>query len=168
MQRQFSSARKILEAFREGQQFLCLRDLAKASGFLRVSDRDFKDGFNYLVSKGVLKLQQSGWRSEGRRGKRHVKTVILTADIYEFKSLEFELDIEKLSALDGAVLVGLEQTSLASISLTERRKELYRECSECQNREATKPDGLCDSCRYSRTIQAILDVDEWWFDEGRK
>jgi len=132
LQRQFNSARKILEAFREGKDFLCLRDLAKASGFLRVSDRDFKAGFNYLVFKGVLKLQQSGWRSEERKGKRHSKTVILSADIYDVKGSGFELDCEKLSGLDGSILVDLEQTSLASNSLAERRKELYRECGECQ------------------------------------
>lgn len=132
MQVQFSSARKILEAFKEGKQFLCLRDLAKASGFLRVSDRNFKAGFNYLVGKGILKLQQSGWRSEERKTKNHPTTVILTADIYEIKESEFELDAEKLLGLDGAVLVGLEQTHLTSNSLTEHKKELYRKCEDCQ------------------------------------
>lgn len=148
MQPQFSSARKILEAFREGQQFLCLRDLAKASGFLRVSDRDFKAGFNYLVSKGVLKLQQSGWRSEERKTKNHPSTVILTADIYEVKGSEFELDIEKLSGLDGTVLVGLEQTSLASNSLTEDKKDVYRKCHKCKSNPSVyiTPEGIgvCD------------------------
>lgn len=127
-----SSARKILEAFKEGRQFLCLRDLAKASGFQRASDRNFKAGFNYLASKGVLKLQQSGWRSEKRGGHNHLKTVILTANIYEVMDTEFKLDTEKLSSLDGTILVGLEQATLIGNTLTDKRKNLYAQCENCQ------------------------------------
>jgi hypothetical protein len=129
---QISSARKILEAFKEGKTFLCLRDLARTSGFQRASDKDFKTGFNYLVERGVLKLQQSGWRSEERGGKNHPKTVILTADIYEVKDSEFELDPEKFPNLDEDVLVGLEQGTLDINSLTEHRKNVYRSCEDCK------------------------------------
>lgn len=146
--KEFGSARKILEAFKEGKTFLCLRDLAKASGFSRASDKDFKDGFNYLVAKGVLKLQQSGWRSEERGRKRHEKTVILTADIYEVKDSAFEIDVERLRDLDGSVLVGLEQTSLQMNTLTESRKKQYAKCEDCQKNPVvyvTKDAiGLCD------------------------
>ena len=130
---EFSAARKILEAFKEGEAFLCLRELAKASGFSRASDKDFKAGFNYLVEKGVLKLQQSGWRSEKRGSRSHPKTVILTANIYEVKDSEFELDVEKLSELDGAVLVGLQGTFDNGNFLTDLRKKHYADCPNCRN-----------------------------------
>jgi len=129
----FNSARKILEAFKEGKTFLCLRDLAKASGFPRVSDKDFKAGFNYLVEKGVLKLQQSGWRSEERGSKSHSKTVILTADIYEVEDSAFEIDMEKFSDLDKAVLVGLETTLESGNSVSNARKKHYADCPNCKN-----------------------------------
>lgn len=131
---QLSSARNILEAFKEGKTFLCLRDLAKASKFPRASDKDFKAGFNYLVEKGVLKLQQSGWRSEERGRKSHAKTVILTADVYEVKDSAFELDTEKFSDLDRAVVVGLETKLEGENSLSERRKKQYADCLDCRNK----------------------------------
>jgi len=129
---QFSAARKILEAFKTGKTFLCLRDLAKASGFPRASNRDFKSGFNYLVSKGVLKLQQSGWSSERRGGKNHPKTVILTANIYEVADSDFEINLEEISNLDNSVFIGLQQTFLKVNTLTKRRKEQYKKCEDCK------------------------------------
>jgi hypothetical protein len=97
-----NSARRILEAFKDGVKFLCLRDLARNAGFARASDRDFKEGFNYLVKKGIIKLQQSGWSSEERGTHSHPKTVILTANLYELKDSEFEIDSEKMFGFIGA------------------------------------------------------------------
>jgi hypothetical protein len=130
MQEQFSSARKILEAFKEGKTFLCLSDLAKASGFPRASDKDFKLGFNYLVSKGVLKLQQSGWRSEQRGSKSHSKAVILTADIYEVRDSEFEVDTEKLVELPQEVVKGM-QKEFSLNTLSENMIGRLRGCVDC-------------------------------------
>ena len=93
------AVRQILEAFKQGRTFLCLHDLAIQSGFKRVSDRNFKDGFNYLVEKGVIKLEQSGWSSEKRGGNSHPKTVILTADLYEVTDSAFQIDDECVNTL---------------------------------------------------------------------
>jgi len=130
---QFSAARRILETFREGKTFICLRELAKASGFPRVSNRDFKSGFNYLVRQGVLKLQQSGWRSEKRGGKSHLKTVILTADVYEIIDSDFVIDPEKISNLDKRVSAGVQQTLRKHATLSEHRKEQYKKCENCKH-----------------------------------
>jgi len=143
----FSSARKILEALKEGTIFLCLRELAKASGFRSASNKDFKDGFNYLVDKGVLKLQQSGWRSEKRGSGVHEKTVILTADIYEIRDSEFEIDPEKLDNIDSSVLVGLRDVFLNGKKLSKHRMTEYRNCEDCKKNPAlyitSERIGLC-------------------------
>jgi len=137
------AARQILEAFKEGRKFLCLHDLANKSGFKRVSDRNFKSGFNYLVEKGVIKLQQSGWSSEPRgHGKNHPKTVILTADLYEVTDSEFQIDHEQgdmeLKRIP-TFLVGTDvgqipvQTPLGHESLISHRE--FKEWDKSKNHE---------------------------------
>lgn len=128
----FSAARKILETFKDGKTFLCLRDLAHASGFPRASSRNFKDGFNYLVTKGVLKLRQSGWPSEKRGGKNHPKTVILTANIYEVVDSDFTVDPDKIINLDKRFFSGLQKTFSESGMLSKLRKEKYSSCENCK------------------------------------
>lgn len=124
------SARKILDTMKEGTTFLCLRDLAKYSGFQKASNPSFKAGFNYLVAKGVLKLQQSGWRSEKRGGDNHPKTVILTANLYEIVDSEFCVDLNAVEKLPEFSLVGLP-SRLKKKRLSEKRKQKYRDCQDC-------------------------------------
>lgn len=88
---ELESARRILEVLKDERQMMVLRDLAKLSGFKSVANVDFKKGFNFLQKRGIIKLRQSGWRSEKRGGKNHPAAVILLADVYEVEDFEKEL-----------------------------------------------------------------------------
>jgi len=92
---ELESARKILEILKENTKIVILRDLAKQAGFPSASSVDFKKGFNFLQRREIVKLRQSGWRSEKRGGRSHPKSVILVADIYEVERVEQEIAEEK-------------------------------------------------------------------------
>ena len=134
------SAKKILEVFMSGHQIVSLRELARECGFQRASSRDFKDGFNFLTERKVIKLQQSGWSSEKRNaGDAHPKTAMLVGDIFKVDSSEanigFTVDLDKLD------LVGLAnsdrgstQVSLIKKELSDSMKQKYRDCQDCNSK----------------------------------
>lgn len=126
-----NSARKILESFKIGGSFRCLKDLAKDSGFKRASSLDFKTGLNYLIEKGILKLQQSGWRSEKRGDKNHPKTVILTANIYEVVENELSLDLGSLEKFPEFKMIALKQEPKTA-QLPQELIDEYKKCQDCQ------------------------------------
>lgn len=122
------SARKILETLRHGQNFICLRDLARASGFQNAHSVIFKDGLNLLIEKGIIKLEQSGWRSENR-GYHHPKVVILLADLFEFDDLDMEIPIDKLpSALMFKPIKNREKITVKPLSA-----EITKKLKTCRN-----------------------------------
>lgn len=110
---ELESARRILEALRGKRQILVLRELAKLSGFKSVADVNFKKGFLFLQKRGVLKLRQSGWRSEKRGGNTHSKSVILLADVYTVEDVERELK-EELGVSDESAMK-FEETKLVPV-----------------------------------------------------
>lgn len=93
------SARQILEALKDSNTLICLKDLAKKAGFQGANRKNFKRGLNYLVQRKIIKIHQGGWPSELRGGKNHPKGVILLGNIFEliedFSFLE-ETDKSKL------------------------------------------------------------------------
>jgi len=101
---ELQAARKILQALK-GRQVVVLKELAKHAGFKGAFSIDFKKGFNFLESKGVVKLRQSGWKSEKRGGHNHPKSLLLIADIYEIEHVEQEID-ERMGDLDGELEKG--------------------------------------------------------------
>lgn len=127
------NARKILETFKDGVKFLCLSDLAKRAGFRNAADREFKSGFNYLVNRGIITLQQSGWRSEERGSKNHPKTVILNADLYEIVDSEFAIDAEALKQAFPN-LKGNSQLALNDKKLSKRRIKKFQDCPDCKKK----------------------------------
>jgi len=134
---ELESARRILEVLKGKNQVLVLRDLARCSGFKNVADVDFKRGFNFLQKRGVLKLRQSGWRSEKRGGKNHPESVILLADVYTVEDVERELkedldiDIEPAAKLDETELVPVFSLFGAPTFVS---KETYSFALKAQNR----------------------------------
>lgn len=125
------AVRQILDAFKVGRTFLSLQSLAEASGF-KTADPSFRQAFKYLETKGIVKLQQSGGRSEKRGSRNHYKTVILTADLYEIKDSEFDLSEEKMVGLDTKSTNSLQQT-LAEKILTVDHRKTFKKCYDCIN-----------------------------------
>lgn len=125
----------ILDVFLSGHKLICIRDLAKACGFESAASRDFKDGFNFLVDKKVVLLQQSGWSSERRNHSYgHLKTAMLVGDVFQVSSgtnLDFNIDMDKFIGLPDSIKDHV-QSSLTVDELTESRKQLYRDCEMCK------------------------------------
>jgi hypothetical protein len=125
---QIESARKILEIIKEERILTNLSDLARKAGFPRVSDRNFKAGFNYLIERKIVKLQQAGWSSEKRGTKNHhPKSVLLIADLYQLTNEESSISRESLDEL-GIANVG---SSAYSKGLPLSRIKEYEGCADC-------------------------------------
>jgi len=60
-----------------------LSALAKQAGYKSIDDPLFKSSILQLIKKGIIKIVQSGWRSEKRGTKLHEKVVILKAVVWE-------------------------------------------------------------------------------------
>jgi hypothetical protein len=126
------AATKILNILKQKTRILALSQLAKRAGFPGAFDRHFKAGFNLLRNEGIIKLRQSGWRSEKRRGKHnHPNTVILTADVYEIGTHEFVVDRKVIDS--GFTILPYERDG-EPISLNRKRRLKYRRCQECRLR----------------------------------
>lgn len=94
------AAYRILDVLKQGRPVCILRDLAQQSGFRDASDINFRAGLNFLIEKKVVKLRQSGWRSEKRGGNVHPKSAVLLADVYEFEKFEGDLKPESRGHLE--------------------------------------------------------------------
>lgn len=125
------SARKILEILKEEKTFIVLRELAKEAKFPSVVDRDFKGGLNLLIEKGIVKLEQSGWKSEPRGYEQHEKAVILSVDIFQYVDSELEVNAEKILA---HFVKNKEQAILMVKPLSEDMKNVLKNCDECQRK----------------------------------
>lgn len=108
-------ARRILDVLKRGKPVHVLRDLAQESGFRGVYSMDFKAGLNLLIDQKIVKLRQSGWKSEKRGGHNHPKSAILLADIYEVEMFEGELRPEGHAQLEPEQLPTSDDFTLVPI-----------------------------------------------------
>jgi len=115
--RSIDSAEKILQVLKKDKPFKVLKDLAKQAGFPGANRKDFKKGLNYLIQKGILKLEQSGWSSEKRGSNHHPKGVILLENLYVLNPSEDEEE---------------EKSSLGEVQNIPDRNNVFDELVEIQ------------------------------------
>lgn len=137
------AAQKILEVFREKENIVCLKDLAKQAGFKTAASIDFKEGLNYLISKGILKLNQSGWKSEKRNSKGHMKMVVLLVDLYQLLDSDLDIALDRSSIGKLASMKGEQQIFMVH-PISETILNNIRSCEQCKSKPSVfiTVDGL--------------------------
>ena len=144
------SARRILEVLKDRHlQIVTVRELAKRSGFGGAHFKEFKVGFNLLVNKGIVKLEQSGWPSEKRGSSLHPKSVVLLADIYEVEDVEAELSNEIEGRFSNTTNSQTEQIKGGRIERLIRR----RPCVKCRSFVKDGDLGSCKKYKWAMTLE---------------